>query len=279
MSIVCRDARITLGSYPFNHMVIENVFPAALASNLGLLFKELITQAKPIGKVGEVGELKYDALNFTPMLSHVQQTSIAAFVSTEFREFTASSFSIRLDENVMIGMHRHNAPSKPGWPHTDFAVVSFPNIAPNYQGMRLFQAGCQCNYSDDTRDRQPQAIKTARAVACLYYCANPPWQPGAGGETGLYAELGKRLVQRIPPTNNSLLIFEVSPVSYHAYLGSRLAQRNAYVWWYHASPNYLLARYQSHVAFKQSLDMDPWDRWTDKSIAKFQTSTELQKVP
>jgi hypothetical protein len=171
----------------------------------------------------------------------------------------------------MLGMHRHNAPSRPGWPHTDFAVVSFPNELPNYQGMRIYQEACGCNYSDDSRHRQPDSIKTSRALACLYYTANVEWNSGMGGETGIFTDLGKRLVASIPPRNNSLLVFETSPLSYHAYLGSPAMQRNSYIWWYHADPNYLLRRYRVSAEYKRRNRMDPWDRWTDSSVDKYET--------
>ena len=67
MSFLNPAAKFTLNSYPFNYLVIEDVFHESLASNLALLFQELMTGAKRIGKVGEVGELVYEALNFTPL--------------------------------------------------------------------------------------------------------------------------------------------------------------------------------------------------------------------
>lgn len=272
MSIFRHDAKITINSYPFNYMLIEDAFPAALASSLELLFRELITDGRKIGKVGEVGELIYDAVNFTPLLHHVQHTTLATFASADLRTWMSNSFDIRLDENLMLGMHRHQAPSKAGWAHTDFAVVSFPNEPPNFDGNRIFYDDCGCNYSDDSRDRQPNTIKTARAIACLYYTGNPEWMPGMGGETGVFADFGKRLVASIPPKNNSLFAFEISPISYHAYLGSDSAQRNSYIWWYHAQPDYLLSRHRDVANMKLKLDMDPWDRWTDTSVPKFEVS-------
>ncbi|MCA9132256.1 MAG: 2OG-Fe(II) oxygenase [Planctomycetales bacterium] len=273
MTFLSPQAKVTAGSYPFNHLLIENVFTETLAANLSRLFCQLIRRAKPIGKVGEVGELIYDALNFTPLLEHVRSTAIAALASPGLRRFLASAFRLRLDENVMVGMHRHNPPSRPGWSHTDFAVVSFPNEPPNHQGLRWYYQGCNCHYSDDSRDRQPQAIKTARAIACLYYTANDPWVEGMGGETGLYSDLGKRLVGKIPPRNNSLFAFEISPISYHAYLGSETRQRNTYVWWYHAQPSYLLHRHRAASEYKLQHQLDPWDRWTDADVPKFETAS------
>ena len=170
----------------------------------------------------------------------------------------------------MIGMHRHMPPSKPGWAHTDFAIVSFPNIAPNYAGQRVYFHNCGCNYSDDSRDRQPNTIKTARAVACLYYCANRDWLPGMGGETGIFLPDGKTLVASVPPRNNLLFAFEISPLSFHAYLGSQAMQRSSYIWWYHASPGYLAKRHSGAVLGRSNRGADPWDRWTDTTVAKYE---------
>ncbi len=272
MNFLNPAAKVTISSYPFNYMVIEDVFEPVLASNLAYLFRELIVQAKGIGKVGEVGELIYDALNFTPTIKLVKETEISIFASAELREFVSSTFSIRLDENFMLGMHRHNPGSRPGWSHTDFAVVSFPNSPTNCNGLRVFHQGNGCNYADDSRDRQPESIKTARAVACLYYTANPEWQLGMEGETGIYADLGKRLVDRVPPKSNSLFIFEISPISYHGFLGSSKVQRNSYIWWYHSSPGYLLERHARAVELKVGLKMDPWDRWTGADVAKWESN-------
>lgn len=270
MSLLNPAAKVTLSSYPFNYLVVEEVFESVLAVSLSSLFRELIVDARGIGKVGEVGELVYDALNFTPRIEHVRHTALAWLASAELSEMISSIFNIRLDENFMIGMHRHNPGSRPGWPHTDFAVVSFPDEPPNVGGLRYFREDNGCHYADDTRDRQPNSLKTARAIACLYFTANPDWQPDMQGETGIYAELGKRLVSRIPPKNNSLLAFEISPLSYHAFMGSPKVQRNSYIWWYHSHPRYLLDRHAAAADYKRSLNMDPWDRWTDADVAKYE---------
>lgn len=270
MSFLNPAATITISSYPFNYLVVEDVFEPVLAANLAFLFRELIVGAQGIGKVGEVGELIYDALNFTPTVEHVKETAMSVFASAELREFVSSVFHIRLDENFMLGMHRHNPGSRRGWPHTDFAVVSFPNTPTHFNGWRIFHQGNGCNYADDSRDRQPDSIKTARAVACLYYTANPEWERGMEGETGIYADLGKRLVDRVAPKSNSLLIFEISPISYHGFLGSTQVQRNSYIWWYHSHPRYLLERHALAVELKKGLNMDPWDRWTGEEVAKFE---------
>jgi hypothetical protein len=270
MSLLNPAAKFNINSYPFNYIVIEDAFEPVLSSGLAGLFRELIVDAQGIGKVGEVGDLVYDALNFTPRIEHVRETALGYLASAELRELVSTIFNIRLDENLMIGMHRHNPGSRPGWPHTDFAVVSFPNEPPNVGGLRFFHEGNGCQYADDTKDRQPNALKTARSIACLYFTANPVWHPSMEGETGIFDDFGKRLVARVPPKSNSLLAFEISPLSYHAFMGSPKVQRNSYIWWYHSNPRYLLERHEASAAYKRSLNMDPWDRWTDPSAEKYE---------
>ena len=121
---------------------------------------------------------------------------------------------------------------------------SLPTTPPNYGSQRLFEPGNGVQYSDDSLHRQPEAIKSARAVACLYFAANEPWSPGMGGETGVFLPDGVTLANAVPPKNNLLLAFEISPNSFHAYQGSTTMQRNSFIWWYHSPPGYLLARHR-----------------------------------
>lgn len=254
-------------------MVIEDLFYPTLAANLGYLFHDLIRNAQPTGKVGDVGNNVYAALNYTPPVKCIASSDLSVIASLELRSLIAEAFNIRIDENVLIGMHRHNPPSKAGWAHTDFAVVSFPRTQPNLNGVRVFPVDDGCTYADDTAERQPNAVKTARSLACLYYVANEQWEPGKGGETGVFSNMGERLIAKIPPKNNSLFVFECSPLSYHAYLGSEHMERNSFIWWYHSDPGYLLDRYSEAVDYKRSCGLDPWDRWTKEDEAKWEPRT------
>lgn len=267
------DFQLSIASFPFNYAVVEQVFDKGTSQALSIAFQSLIQTGKHIGKVGEVGDLVYDAINVTPTISQILSTPIQQLASQEIKSFVASIFDIVLDENLIIGMHQHRPPSKPGWAHTDFAVVSFPNTPPNHNGLRLFSSEHGVNYSDDSRDRQPNSIKTARSIACIYYVGNAKWNAGMGGETGVFLADGKTLFATVPPRNNSLFLFEISPVSYHAYMGSQTHFRNSYIWWYHSAPGYLLHRHMQPAKYKSSRGLDPWDRWTDATVEKYAFET------
>jgi hypothetical protein len=209
-------------------------------------------------------------------LDYYFHSPISHLASPKLKSFLGNVFSISLNENLMLGLHRHNPPSNPGWVHTDFTIVSFPNIPPNFGEQRIFIAGPDIVYADDSKSRQPNSIKTARAIACIYYIANPEWNPSMGGETGIFDGVEKKLVARIPPKNNTLFAFEVTPSSYHTYLGSKTIQRNSFIWWYHADPRYLLRRNASN--YRIVAGQDPWDRWTDATTEKYEVALETQQT-
>jgi hypothetical protein len=268
--VINPHARFTVSSYPYNHLIVEDCFDEATQYGLAAACNDLVRLGKPIGKVGEHGDLIYDALNYAPAVEQIRQLPISVFASAALKNLIVDVFDIALDENFMLGVHRHEPPSRDGWSHTDFAIVSFPDSPPNFGGQRLYSTSSGCNYSDDSKHRQPESLKTARSVACLYFTANEPWSPGMGGETGIYLPDGTTLVAAVPPKNNLLLAFEISPLSFHGYRGSATMQRNSFIWWYHSAPGYLLARHADAVQARVRGGGDPWDRWTDSTVEKYE---------
>ncbi|WP_433757792.1 2OG-Fe(II) oxygenase family protein [Nocardia sp. CA-135398] len=84
-----------------------------------------------------------------------------------------------------------------------------------------------------------------RAVAVLFYFGNPDWRPGDGGETGLFAHIGANPVPAltVPPLNNSLLLFECTPRSWHSFVGDNVAARNSVMMWLHRPKEDVLRRW------------------------------------
>jgi hypothetical protein len=267
--VINPNARFTVSSHPYNHLIVEDLFDEGTAYALAAACNDFARVGKPLGRVGEFGAFLYDALNLTPTPEQVRQTPASVLASAEVRNLIVDVFDIHLDENIMLGVHRHEPPSKAGWTHTDFAIVSFPNLPPNIGSQRV-NLNVGCNYCDDSRDRQPESLKSARAVACLYFTANEPWAPGMGGETGIYMPDGATLAYAVPPKNNLLLAFEISPLSFHTYEGSATLQRNSFIWWYHAPPGYLLNRHAAAVEARVRAGQDPWARWTDETVPKYE---------
>ncbi|MEO8493637.1 MAG: hypothetical protein ABI614_01100 [Planctomycetota bacterium] len=138
-------AEFHIDSFPYDFVVIRDVFHEHVAQALELVFEKLIAEGKSIGKVGEVGELIYDAINYTPTVWDLRNSPLSIFAAAELRTFLAGLFDLQVDENMMIGMHRHQPPSKAGWPHTDFAVVSYPRAPANVGPFRFTYPGSPCH--------------------------------------------------------------------------------------------------------------------------------------
>lgn len=246
-----------------------DVFDAEIYKGLAAAFEKGMAKGKQIGKVGEVGDLVYSALNYTPTLLDIQTTAFSNIASESLRDFICGSFGIAVNEYLMIGTHRHEPPSRNGWAHTDCAICSFPKTGNRFNGFQLFHETSGCIYADDSKDRQPDSVKTARAIACLYYLGPGNLREFDGGETAIYAADANALIDTIPPVPNSLFAFEISPYSYHAYLGSPRLVRDSIIWWYHCDIASLVRRKLKLFQKKQAAGMDPWDRWTDPSVAKY----------
>lgn len=263
------NARISTNSYPYNYLQIEDLFADAMADALRERFESGIAKGAAIGKVGEVGNLVYSAVNYTPTIADIQSSEIAVFATAALRDLICGAFGIPVNDYLMIGSHRHAPPSRNGWPHTDCAIVSFPESGPKYNGFEIFSEDSGCTYADDSRDRQPHSVKMARAVACIYYLGSEDWSEGEGGETAIYGRDGRQVVAKVPPIPNSLLAFEISPFSLHGYLGSPNLTRDSYIWWYHSDISLSIDRHRESFELKTSSGADPWDRWTDASVPKY----------
>ena len=94
----------------------------------------------------------------------------------------------------------------------------------------------------------------------IFYAANPPWMPGEGGETGLYPH-GQSSVTapavRVPPVNNSLLIFENTPRAWHAFIANRRSPRNSIVLWLHRPVDQARMLFSEAALFRWPLPRAP----------------------
>jgi Rps23 Pro-64 3,4-dihydroxylase Tpa1-like proline 4-hydroxylase len=71
----------------------------------------------------------------------------------------------------------------------------------------------------------------------IYYLNNDGWQPGDGGETALFAtgKLGVGPFGLCPPVNNSLLLFECTPHSFHSLIANPRRARDSVILWLHST--------------------------------------------
>jgi hypothetical protein len=80
-----------------------------------------------------------------------------------------------------------------------------------------------------------------RSVAMLYYFNNKNiLEEKDGGGTGIYKSYKSySLVKEVKPINNRLFAFEISPISFHGFIGAKF-DRSSIVSWFHSSPSYIV---------------------------------------
>jgi hypothetical protein len=220
---------------PFPHFLAHDVFSAPV---YGALEQEFMRNLHPEGADSSASHFArtirgYDAtaLHFHPRLTG----PLRVFASRGFRDLLSAAVGVEVTRHVSGGLHHHAPGSAPGLIHTDLNPAWFVEYE-SADGMIVVDHKAVRYVTGEIRRPGVQPRGFIRAIAVLYYLANPPWRPGEGGETGLYDSSDAALdrpVATVPPINNSMIVFEVTPQSYHAFLTNRRSPRNCVAMWLH----------------------------------------------
>lgn len=143
-------------------------------------------------------------------------------------------FGIGPTQYVYAGSHHHAIGSESGFIHNDFNPVWFPRSAieniqlPNYE---------LCSYkTGDGPLQESEKVEVVRGAVVLFFLLNDGWRPGDGGESGLFTSSDAAISEPAvccPPVNNSLVAFECTPCSFHAFLTNRRLPRTSIIMWVH----------------------------------------------
>jgi hypothetical protein len=170
--------------------------------------------------------------------------ALSLFLSRAWHDRINELFGIKGTGHVYAGAHHHKAGSSAGKIHTDFNAVWFPAAA---RGRITVPDYRLCDYKTGAGPlERSEKRRLYRAVAMIFYLHNDGWEEGMGGETGLFASRTQSLEAppvRVPPRNNSLLLFECMPRSFHAFLPNPGCERNSIILWTHRRRKDALARW------------------------------------
>jgi hypothetical protein len=212
---------------PFRHCVVENAFQNGTYEKLAKSFHEKLNRSGG-NRLGS----EYDA-----RISSVRPNDVPDFYplfDRGFLETVARAFRVNALFEVDGALHQHPPNSRSGWIHNDFNPGWFPRPAEQEEVLLCDHEAC--NYrTGKTNGANVQPVERIRALTIIYYLNNPNWQTADGGQTGIYAsnlQPVDRPEAAVPPRDNTLLIFECSPVSYHTFLSSRRT-RNSVILWLH----------------------------------------------
>ncbi len=240
-------------STPFPHIVAQNVFTESVYQDHAAGFKAILNRG--LSDLPDPHRFSrtvsgYDAFTFN--FHHDLSGSLGIFLSREWHDILASVLGISATLDVNGGFHHHAVGSASGWVHNDLNPGWFVDQS-NKDRVNLSNYQL-CNYHTGVRNSQETLVReTIRGAAFIYFLENPDWKPGDGGETGLYHSRRDAIdtpIIRVPPINNSMLLFECTPHSYHAFISNRRCVRNSVIMWIHRQKQDALSRWGEHSIVK-----------------------------
>lgn len=219
---------------PFHHLIVRNAFCDSTSQGLAAEFARLV--ALGLSERPCVGRFArnipgYDAyaLAFPSRL----RGPFEVFHSRAFHDLIANVMGVAATGDVNGGLHHHPPASASGRPHNDLNPGYFID-APRPDGVNPSD-DTRCSYTTGRALNGLRVRETVRAIAIIYYLHNGQWAQGDGGETALYRHEGEEFVPTamVPPVDNSLLIFECTPTSFHSFVTNHHRPRNSAILWLH----------------------------------------------
>jgi hypothetical protein len=223
---------------PFPHVRAVNVFRSSVYSELEGAFSDWLDESG-----GGPGLDAHDLQGTT--VTRRFEGPLRVFASAGWRELLRRALGVSVTPHVNLGLHHHRPHSEPGFAHTDLNPAWFPDDAEEV----VLADPASIDYTTGrVWDSSVNPIQVVRAVAVLFYIANPPWQPQHENCTGLYHS-GRddpgEPVTVVQPHSNSLLAFECTPWSFHGFVRGGSVGRNSIVQWLHRTPGAAHARWGS----------------------------------
>jgi hypothetical protein len=223
-----RNRRWIVRDLPFRHMVVHDLFDAPVLERLKTGFRERIQD----GAARRTRTANYDATMLP--LNEGDRIRFAPFLDLEWLRLISAAMTVDPCFEIDGALHSHPAGSRSGWIHNDYNPGWFARGA--REGEVYLNAGELCDYKTG-RMPSPGAppVCRMRYLTLIYYLENPPWKPGMGGETGIYLSQRQSIDQAdvfVPPHENTLLVFECTPHSWHSFRNTNF-RRNSLTLWLH----------------------------------------------
>jgi 2-oxoglutarate-Fe(II)-dependent oxygenase superfamily protein len=220
---------------PFPHVVARDVFTGefyrALAGQIDAILVRGLSETPAADRFSR-NIPGYDSYGIG--FDRSTDGPLALFHSIAWRDLMSGLFGIGPTPYVFGGAHHHAVGSANGFIHNDFNPVWFPRATDRDI---VVPEQTRCTY---TRGDGPLAdaekIQVVRGAVVLVFLLNDGWRAGDGGEMGLFCSSTSSLsapAAACAPLNNSLVAFECTPRSFHAFLTNRRLPRTSIIMWVH----------------------------------------------
>jgi hypothetical protein len=231
---------------PFRHFRATGVFDEETYASLAAAFRPIL-EASQQG-TGNYRMTRSRADYDARMLSVDEELAgrFAPLFAPDWIRFLYRFMGLPYLDRLSGGLHSSEIGARTGGIHTDFCAAWFDESI-EQRGAFLFPDHRRCEYYTGQKvveDAQPRQY--ARAAALIYYLCNDGWRPGMGGETSFYGAArasDRTSADLVPPLNNSLVLFECSPHSYHRFVSNTGMVRNSIVMWLHCTDELARSRW------------------------------------
>lgn len=241
--------------HPFPYYYAKGVFTEEFYSAMSNEFQQLLDQGLSevhcLRRFKRFNEDVYDAYSY--VLPPSIKEPLSVFYSQEWLQLMKKFFpDLPLTLDVSSSCHHHRVGSNSGFVHNDFTTTDFfDNTLENEINPWYFHSISGKSASEQTQCSQRRVM---RSIMVLYYLNNPAWKEGDGGETCLYTSIDDtEPTIAVPPISNSILVFEVTPRSYHAFRYNPVHERNCIVQSFHSEVDHKLSRHPGFVPVYNNL--------------------------
>jgi len=235
---------------PYDFYILNDVFKQPVYEKIVQHFKK-ISKDTPLYSNTEKATSKYKA-RITNITNKNIASGVDFFIDDIWMNFISNFFKTKLKDYVALSYHHHDAPSEAGFVHSDYNICSFKQKKSKIGLINSF-------YASDGDDDE---IKVMRHIAFIYYFYAGKEIPFNQGRTNIFNQ-NHQVVDSSLYLKNSMLLFEVTPETLHAYAGSKF-ERSAVVGWLHCSPAFAMQRNLTKVRKMYKLTSQVSERWNKK---------------
>jgi hypothetical protein len=238
---------------PFAHFVATDVFVPAFYQELEGQFRDVLASGLHETR-GSSGFTRsgsgYDAYIYS--FPATMDGPLCFFVSRGWHDLLASLVGVDATGDVSAALHHHEPGSHSGIVHNDLNPGWFV-ARPRPDGINPASSSL-CNYNQGTpHEPGTTPVERTRAVAMIFFLNNALWRTGDGGECALYSrDQHSQPAASVPPIDNSVLIFECTPYSYHRFVSNRARSRDSVILWLHRERQPVLERWGEGAIVKWS---------------------------
>ncbi|MBT0769064.1 2OG-Fe(II) oxygenase [Kineosporia sp. J2-2] len=224
-------------SDPFPHVIAHDVFTPRFYAELSGALRSVLDRG--LSETSDRARFSrtmrgYDAYGLS--ITHETGGPLALFVSPAWRDLLCGLFGVERTPYVYAGAHHHAPFSEDGFIHNDFNPIWFPRSVPGDEAI-VTPAFGRCHFKTGEGTLEPhEKVETVRGAVAILYLLNDGWRTGDGGETALFATRSGPLARpqvTAAPVNNSLVAFECTPNSFHAFLKNHRLPRTSIIMWVH----------------------------------------------